>query len=70
MLFGVDQEFYRPHPWPQGRPQILSVGADAIGTQPRFSSNGSHPGLRPDVRILVQVPDGQALPRAWRNRCL
>jgi hypothetical protein len=63
LLFGVDQEFYRPQPWPQGRPQVLSVGADRDrDTATLLQAMEVVRARRPDVRILVQVRDGQALP--------
>ncbi len=63
LLFGVDQEFYRPQPWPQGRPQILCVGADRDrDTVTLLQAMEVVRARRPDVRILVQVRDGQALP--------
>jgi glycosyltransferase involved in cell wall biosynthesis len=63
LLFGVDQEFYQPQPRPEGRPQILSVGAD----RDRDTATLLHAmevvrTRRPDVRIVVQVPERQALP--------
>jgi glycosyltransferase involved in cell wall biosynthesis len=63
LLFGVDKEFFRPRPWPQGRPQVLSVGADRDrDTSTLLEALALVRARRPDARILVQVGDGQALP--------
>jgi glycosyltransferase involved in cell wall biosynthesis len=63
LLFGVDQEFYGPQPRPTGRPQVLSVGADRDrDTGTLLEAVEIVRDRRPDVRIVVQVPEGQALP--------
>lgn len=63
LLFGVDQEFYRPQTWPGGRPQVLSVGADRDrDTATLLAAMKVLRARRPDVRIVVQVPEGQELP--------
>lgn len=63
LLFGVDKEFFHPRPLRQGRPQVLSVGADRDrDTSTLLEALALVRVRRPDARILVQVGDGQALP--------